>query len=693
MSASNADSRLRNLRNIGIMAHIDAGKTTTTERILYYTGKIHKIGEVHEGTATMDWMQQEQERGITITSAATTCYWKNNTINIIDTPGHVDFTIEVERSLRVLDGAVAVFDGVHGVEPQSETVWRQADQYKVPRIAFINKLDRVGASFGDSVNSIKERLEANPLPLQLPIGHEADFVGLVDLIYQKALIWPKGQPESSFIESEIPEELLDEVQLARETLIEAIAEVDDDLMEKFLEGEEFTPDEIISAVRKGCIEFKFIPVLGGSAFKNRGIQPLLDAITAYLPSPCDLDSVEGVSIDGKNSKLLRQRRDGQPFSALAFKIATDPFVGSICYLRVYSGELKTGSAVLNARVGKKERIQKIYHMEANSRQEVSSVKSGEIVAVVGLKSVSTGDTLCDSKYPISFESLHFPEPVINIAIEAKSTADAPKLSKALERLQAEDPSFRVHENKETGQTLLGGMGELHLEIMVDRLDREFNVKANVGAPQVSYRESIAKAVEISENFEREIVGQIKKASLTIEIEPTGEQKIFDFVNLCKKSEVPHEIVESIKDGVMASLNAGPIAGFPVVGVKVTLKSANYIEEFSDPVVFQMAAANATRKAIQQADPQLYEPNMTVEISVPEDYMSNVMTDISSRRAKINKIGIRGQIQIIDATVSLSEMFGYSTQLRSISQGRGTYTMTFNKYEKVSESTLNKFKGI
>lgn len=693
MKESESTDRLGLLRNIGIMAHIDAGKTTTTERILFYTGKIHKIGEVHEGTATMDWMVQEQERGITITSAATTCYWKKHVINIIDTPGHVDFTIEVERSLRVLDGAVAVFDGVHGVEPQSETVWRQADRYKVPRIAFINKLDRVGASYEESIKSISERLNANPIALQMPIGNESDFTGVIDLITMKALIWDDGKGQGvNYKEDEIPEELLEAAQIARESMVEAVVEFDDTVMESFLEGEQVSNEQINACIRKGTLELGMVPVLCGSAFKNKGIQPLLDAVLAYLPSPLELNDVEGVSTDGKETPIVRKRINSEPFSALAFKIATDPFVGHLCYVRVYSGVLKVGSVVYNVRLAKRERVQKILHMEANSRKEVETASAGDIVALVGMKAVSTGDTLCDQKAPISFESLSFPEPVINIAVEAKSTSDANKLTKALERLCAEDPSFRVKEDKDTGQTLLGGMGELHLEVMVDRLLREFNIAANVGSPQVAYRESISEIVKLEESFEREISGQIKKATVTLRLEPNEEQEEYGFENKCSRAQLPSEFVDSVKEGVFSALLSGPIAGYPVVGVKAVLESAKFEEEFADEVAFQIAGANAARACLQKGRPILLEPSMSVEVSVPEDYLSNVITDLNSRRAKVSNIGQRGHLQVVDAMAPLSEMFGYSTHLRSLSQGRATYTMKFNRYEQVSAETLARFRG-
>ena len=684
--------RLGRLRNIGIMAHIDAGKTTTTERILFYTGKIHRIGEVHDGTATMDWMVQEQERGITITSAATTCYWNQHVINIIDTPGHVDFTVEVERSLRVLDGAVAVFDGVHGVEPQSETVWRQADRYKVPRVCFINKLDRVGASFVDSVASIRERLNANPVPVQIPVGQEDEFSGVIDLIRMKALIWgDASQDKAEFTETDIPAELMDEAFEAREFLIESASELDDEMMERFLEGQEPGEDELYKVLRDGTLAFKIVPVFCGSAFKNKGVQPLLDGVIRYLPSPLDLAPVEGVHPE-KETREVRKRQADEEFSALAFKIATDSFVGNLCYVRIYSGELKAGTVVYNPRTGKKERVQKILHMEANSRKEVPSASAGDIVALVGMKLVGTGDTLCDHRFPLTFESLSFPEPVINIAIEPRSTQDTGKLSKALARLEAEDPSFAVKEDKETGQTLIGGMGELHLEIIVDRLKREFGVEPNTGAPQVAYRESLAGTAEATEQMERDVSGQIKKATVTVKVEPCDDQSGLQFATELDKKVIPESYVKAIQKSLQDSSGAGVIAGFSLVGVKVHLTGVKFEEDYADEVLFQIAAATAFRNAIRDADPQLFEPVMAVEVLVPEDYMSGVITDLNSRRARVNSIGQRGHLQVVHAEAPLSEMFGYSTRLRSLSQGRATYSMEFKRYDKVTEETLQRFRG-
>ncbi|MCB9228398.1 MAG: elongation factor G [Deltaproteobacteria bacterium] len=692
-SEQDENARISRLRNIGIMAHIDAGKTTTTERILYYTGKIHRIGEVHEGTATMDWMVQEQERGITITSAATTCYWKSHTINIIDTPGHVDFTVEVERSLRVLDGAVAVFDGVHGVEPQSETVWRQADRYKVPRICFVNKLDRIGASFDDSVESIRKKLNANPVPVQLPIGLEAQFSGIVDLLSMKALIWEEESEGGlhSFREEEIPENLAEDAQLAREFLIEAVAECDDQIMEKFLEGDEISQEALVAGLRKGTMDFRIVPVFCGSAFKNKGIQPLLDGIVSYLPSPVDLGKVEGHHPDTQKPEF-RQRVVSEPLSALAFKMMTDSFVGHLCYVRIYSGEIRIGMMVFNPRTGKKERIQKILHMEANSRQEVSGAQAGDIVALVGMKEVVTGDTLCDQKAPIAFESMTFPEPVISLAIEPKRTQDSVKLTKALSRLEAEDPSLRVREDQETGQTLVGGMGELHLEIIVDRLRREFAVDLNTGAPQVAYRESVASVAQATEALEREISGTLRKAGVTIRVAPSEDQTALSFNSLLEKRSVPESVINCIRESILESSGAGTIAGFSMVGLKVDLLAVDWEEELADEILFRIVAATAFKNAVRAANPQLYEPVMMVEVLVPEDYMSGVMTDLNSRRARINAVDHRGHLQMIHAEAPLSEMFGYATRLRSLSQGRGTYSMEFSRYDQVTAETLSRFRG-
>jgi elongation factor G len=679
-------------RNIGIMAHIDAGKTTTTERILFYTGRIHKIGEVHDGNTTMDWMIQEQERGITITSAAITCFWKDHRINIIDTPGHVDFTVEVERSLRVLDGAVAVFDGVHGVEPQSETVWRQANKYKVARIAFINKMDRVGADFEASVQSIRDRLGGNAIPFQLPIGAEDQFRGVIDLVAMKALVWNDDVQGSKYELVDIPAELADDAALAREDLIERVAETDDQLTEKFLEGKEITPAELWAAARRATIGFKIVPVFCGSAFKNKGVQPLLDAVVALLPSPVDLPDVEGLSADDKETVMHRKRTVDEPMSAIVFKIVSDPFVGQLAYARMYSGTLEVGTTVYNSRTGKRERVAKILEMRANQREEVAQASAGEIVALAGPKLVATGDTICDQKDPIRYESVVFPTPVISIAIEPKSGADSDKLTKSLERLAIEDPTFRVSVDPETAQTLISGMGELHLEIICDRLKREFKVDANVGAPQVSYREAISAKASIEEEFTRETAGLNQYAKVRIEIEPTDEQGGLVFVNTAPIDQVPAAFVKGVKTGLEESMQAGPTAGFPVLGVKATLRGGAFIDKVSDELSFKIAAASALRAALRKASPLLLEPVMAIEALVPENYLSNVITDLNSRHAKVNNVTLRGHVQGVEATAPLSEMFGYSTELRSISQGRATYSMQFSHYEPVSKQTLERITG-
>lgn len=685
------------LRNIGIMAHIDAGKTTTTERILYYTGKIHKIGEVHEGTATTDWMVQEQERGITITAAAISCRWRNHQINLIDTPGHVDFTIEVERSLRVLDGAVAVFDGVSGVEPQSETVWRQADKYKVSRIAFINKLDRVGADFPASVDSIRTRLASNPIPFQIPIGAEENFRGVIDLVRMKALLWPdadKGRGEN-FESTEVPAELKDEALLARETLISSLADVDDSIAEKYLEGIEPDVADVIAAARRATISFKIVPVFCGSAFKNKGIQPLLDAIIDYLPSPLDVTAVTGFSADDKETAIVRKRDVSEPFSGIAFKIMNDNFVGQVVFARVYSGKLSVGEVVLNSRTGKRERITKILRMQANQREELQTVEAGDICALAGLKQIATGDTICDQKHPIRFESVVFPEPVISIAIEPKTTADMDKLMKSLERLENEDPSFRVNYNAETGQTLINGMGELHLEIIVDRLKREFKVDANVGAPQVSYRETITGGAEVEETFSREGGGiaQFAKVRIAVKHSPgTEAQGGLIFINKASPLEIPSQFVEGVRKGLLESMQAGALAGFPVIGVTAELLGGAFDQQISTDNSFKVAGSLALRQALRQASPQLLEPVMWIEVLVPEDYLSNIITDLNSRRAQINSVSLRGHLQVVEASAPLELMFGYSTQLRSISQGRATYTMRFDSYQPVAQSTLMRITG-
>lgn len=686
---------VQKLRNIGIMAHIDAGKTTLTERILYYTHKIHKIGEVHEGNTTMDWMVQEQERGITITATAITCYWKDQPINIIDTPGHVDFTVEVERSLRVLDGAIAVFDGVNGVEPQSETVWRQADQYKVPRLAFINKMDRVGADFKMSVDSIKTKLNANPVMFQLPIGVEDTFTGVVDLIHMQAIVWPIDDPTlgERYEVTDIPEDLLEEAKRAREKLIEAVVVTDDVLTEKFLNEEEFTADELIRASRAATVGMEIVPVFCGSAFKNKGVQPIMEAVLNYLPCPLDLPPVEALSGDKHERKITIKRTADEPMSALIFKIMSDPFVGQITFARIYSGVLKNGSTVMNNRTGKRERISKILRMHANQREELEEIEAGDICALSGLKIVATGDTISDPKFPVRFESLSFPEPVISRAIEPKSQADTEKLTTAMDRLMKEDPSFRVSNDSETGQMLISGMGELHLDIIVDRLKTEFRVDANVGAPQVSYRETITGSVTSEERFTREAGGQNQYAHVILEISPEKVNSGLVFVNEAPENQVPKEFVAGVQKGLVETLQAGPTAGFPVLGVKVVLKGGSYQDDFSDENSFKVAAALALRSGLRRAAPILLEPVMQLEVLVPDMYLSGVITDLNSRRARVNNVTVKGHLQVVDAIAPLSNMFGYSTELRSVSQGRATYTMQFSSYEPVTKAVFEKITGI
>jgi elongation factor G len=683
----------KTLRNIGIMAHIDAGKTTTTERILYYTGEIHRVGEVHEGNTTTDWMVQEQERGITITAASVTCFWKNHQINIIDTPGHVDFTIEVERSLRVLDGAVTVFDGVSGVEPQSETVWRQANKHKVPRVCFVNKMDRVGANFQASVDSIRERLAANPVPFQLPIGSEDQFSGVVDLIEMKALVWGIGDVKGEKWEvTDIPADLKVDAELGREFLIEQLANVNDTIADKFLNGTAITNDELKVAARAATINFSIVPVFCGSAFKNKGVQPLLDAVIAYLPSPVDLPDVAGMDVEDEEVALTRKRSAEDHFSGLAFKIMSDPFVGQLTFVRIYSGAIQLGDVVMNTRTGKRERIAKILRMQANNREELQGVTAGEIVAISGFKAIATGDTVCDQRHLIRYESVVFPEPVISIAVECKSSADADKLTKSLERLQNEDPSFRVSYNAETGQTILSGMGELHLDIIVDRLLREFKTDVNVGKPQVSYRETISASGSVEETHRREGQGVNQFAHVVIEFGPGARDSLLTFENKVKEPKLQKVHVEQIKRGIEEAMLAGPIAGFPVIGVKAQLIDGRFDPQIPDPNAFKVAAGMALRRGLREAQPLLLEPVMALEIMVPEDYLSNIMTDLNSRRAQVSNVSLKGHLQCVEATAALSEMFGYSTQLRSISQGRATYTMKFASYEQVSNQTLKRITG-
>jgi elongation factor G len=686
---------LENYRNIGIMAHIDAGKTTTTERILYYTGVSHKIGEVHEGTATMDWMEQEQERGITITSAATTCSWRDYNINIIDTPGHVDFTIEVERSLRVLDGAVAVFCSVGGVEPQSETVWRQADKYGVPRLAFINKMDRVGADFFRGVQMIKDRLKANPLPIQLPVGKEENFKGVIDLVRMKAVIWTDESLGADYSEIEIPAELLDEAVEYREKMIEEISSHDDALMEKYLSGEALTEQEIMSAIRSGTIAIKFCPVICGSSFKNKGVQNLLDAVVDYMPSPMDIPAIKGIDVDS-GAEIERTASDTEPFSALGFKIMTDPFVGQLTFFRVYSGVANAGSYIYNSTKGKKERLGRILKMHANKREEIKEVFAGDIAAAVGLKYTTTGDTLCDEDKQVILESIEFPEPVISIAIEPKTKAEQEKLGFGLQKLASEDPSFRVKTDEETGQTIISGMGELHLEIIVDRLKREFKVEANVGKPQVAYRETITKKVKVEGKFVRQSGGRGQYGHVWLEIEPQEAGKGFEFVDAIKGGVVPREYIPAVGKGALEATDNGVLAGFPVVDIKVTLIDGSYHEVDSSEMAFKIAGSMGFKEGCAKASPIILEPIMSVEVVVPEDYMGDVIGDLNSRRGRIMGMDSRAGAQVVTAMVPLASMFGYSTDLRSATQGRATYAMTFDHYEpvpkSVAEEIVAKVKG-
>ena len=686
---------LENTRNIGIMAHIDAGKTTSTERILYYTGSSYKIGEVDEGTATMDWMEQEKERGITITSAATTCFWKDTRINIIDTPGHVDFTIEVERSLRVLDGAVAIFDAGQGVEPQSETVWRQADKYSVPRIAFINKMDKVGADFLESVKSMVERLGANPVPVQIPIGAENVFRGPVDLITMKAVYFDDETLGAKYIIDEIPEELRGLAQEYRDKMIERLADCDESVMEKYIAGEEVTPDEIKKALRKGTIELKITPVLCGSSFKNKGVQLLLDAVLDYLPSPLDLPPVKG--IDPKtNAEVERRSDDSEPFSALAFKIMTDPFVGQLTFFRVYSGVLNSGSYVYNSTKDTTERIGRILKMHANKREEIKTVYSGDIAAAVGLKSTTTGDTLCDKDKAVILEKMEFPEPVIGIAIEPKTKTDQERMGVSLQKLAQEDPSFRVKTDEETGQTIISGMGELHLEIIVDRMLREFKVDANVGKPQVAYRETIKGKVESEGRYIRQTGGRGQYGHVWITVEPQAAGDGFVFENKIVGGSVPREYIPAVEKGIREALDSGVLAGFPVVDVKVSLFDGSYHDVDSSEMAFKIAGSMAFKDGAKRAKPVLLEPIMSLEVTVPEEYMGDVIGDINSRRGRIQAVKPRSAAQIITAEAPLSEMFGYATDLRSLTQGRATFTMQFARYEEaprnVSEQIVAKVKG-
>lgn len=672
---------LHQTRNLGIMAHIDAGKTTTTERILYYTGVTYKIGEVDDGTAVMDWMVQEQERGITITSAATTCHWKDYRINIIDTPGHVDFTVEVERSLRVLDGAVAVFDSVAGVEPQSETVWRQANKYGVPRIAFMNKMDRVGADFFRSVSSMIERLDANPVPIQIPVGAEDGFRGQVDLVSMKALIFDDETLGANYTEEEIPEDLLPKVYEYREKMIESLADIDDGIMEKYLDKADIQSDEIRSAIRRGTLEMKLIPVICGSSFRNKGVQLLLDAIVDYLPSPLDIPPVVG-KIPGSDSMIVRHPQDSEPFSAIAFKVMTDPFVGQLTFVRAYSGVLNSGSYIYNSTKDVKERVGRILKMHANKREEVKEISAGDIAAVVGFKHTLTGDTLCDEKNPIILESIEFPEPVMSVAIEPKTKADQEKLSQSLGKLAQEDPSFKVSFNEETGQTIISGMGELHLEIIVDRLLREFKVSANVGRPQVAYKETIRGAAKAEGKFVRQTGGRGQYGHVVVQIEPLEAGKGFEFENKIVGGAVPREYISAIEKGMKEASDRGILAGYPVVAVKAILLDGSYHEVDSSEMAFKIAGSMAFKDAAKNAKPVLLEPIMSIEIVTPEEYMGDVIGDINSRRGRVQNIERRGNVQVIKSQAPLAEMFGYATSLRSKTQGRATYTMQFSHYDEV-----------
>ncbi len=672
-------------RNIGIMAHIDAGKTTTTERILYYTGVSHKIGETHDGGATMDWMEQEQERGITITSAATTCSWLDHSINIIDTPGHVDFTIEVERSLRVLDGAVCVFDAVAGVEPQSETVWRQANRYGVPRICFVNKMDRIGANFFRCVDMIRDRLKAKPICLQVPIGEEDKFEGVIDLIKGKAVYFDKETKGLEIIYGEVPEDLQDLYEEKRLEMIDAVAEEDEALMTKYLDGNDLTEEELISCIRTATIEQRIVPVLCGTAFRNMGVQPLLDAVVNYLPSPLDIPQMEGVSTstgpNGEEVKIVCECSDKQPLAGLVFKLASDPFVGHLSFFRIYSGVIESGMTVLNANTGKKERIGRLLRMHANKREDIKWAGAGDIVALVGLKLASTGDTLCDDKRPVVLESLDIPDPVIEVAIEPKTKTDRDALSAALNKLAKEDPSFRVKGDEETGQTLIAGMGELHLEIIVDRLVREFSVNANVGKPQVAYRETISKASKSDMKYAKQSGGRGQYGHCVIEVEPNSANG-YEFENAITGGVIPKEYIPAVDKGIQDALKSGVLAGFPVVDVKVKLIFGSYHEVDSSEQAFYIAGSMAIKDAMQKATPILLEPIMDVEVVTPDDYMGDIMGDLNGRRGRVQSMEARSDAQVIRAQVPLSEMFGYATDLRSRSQGRATFTMQFDHYERV-----------
>ncbi len=678
-------------RNIGIIAHIDAGKTTTSERILYYTGKSHKIGEVHDGAATMDWMEQEQERGITITSAATTCFWKDHRINIIDTPGHVDFTIEVERSLKVLDGAVVVFDGVAGVEPQSETVWRQADKYNVPRMCFVNKLDRTGANFFMTIDMIAERLGAYPLVTQLPIGSENSFKGIVDLVSNKAIIWKEEKLGALFSIEDIPEDLVNQSKEYREKLVEKVVEENDQIMESYLNGNEPTTEEIKKCIRLGTIKGSFVPVLTGSAFKNKGVQPLLDAVVNYLPSPKDVESVKGTSLSDE-TEILRKCDDNEPFSALAFKIMTDPFVGSLTFARIYSGKISSKDSVLNSTSNRKESIGRMLLMHANNREEIKVAHSGDVIALVGLKQVTTGETLCDINNPIILEKMDFPDPVIEVAVEPKTKIDHEKMGTALGRLAQEDPSFRVTTDEESGQTIIKGMGELHLEILVDRMKREFKVEANVGAPQVAYRETISKLSDVDYIHKKQSGGAGQFARVKIRFEPGDPGSGYEFINQIKGGNVPTEYIPGVQKGLIAQQQTGIIAGYPCIDFKATLYDGAFHDVDSSVLAFEIAARAAFREGAAKAAPILLEPLMKVEVVTPEEYMGDVIGDLNSRRGHIQEMNTRGNANVIEAMVPLANMFGYVNNLRSLSQGRANYSMQFDHYEEGPTNVAEEVKA-
>ena len=686
--------QLAHTRNIGIMAHIDAGKTTTTERILYYTGRVHRMGEVDDGAATMDWMEQEKERGITITSAATTCFWKNHRINIIDTPGHVDFTVEVERSLRVLDGAVAIFCGVGGVEPQSETVWRQADQYHIPRVAFVNKMDRMGADFKEVVSMMETRLGANPIPIQLPVGSGEIFTGIIDLVKMKAYFYHEESLGATFVEDKIPDDLYEEAQFYREKMIEAISEYDDVLMERFVEGQEAGESEIMAALRKATLDNQIVPVLCGSAFRNKGVQKLLDAVLDFLPSPLDVPPIQGIN-PYTNKEELRPSDNGAPFSALAFKIMTDPYVGRLIFVRVYSGSVKVGDSVYNAIQLKKERFGRILQMHANKREDCKELFAGDIAAIVGLKRTFTGDTICDPKSPIVLESMHFPDPVIAVAVEPKTKADEEKLSTSLQKLAEEDPTFKVEIAEETGQTIISGMGELHLEILTDRLVREFRVEAKIGKPQVAYRETITKKVRSEGRFIRQTGGKGQYGHVWLELEPLSPGAGLKFESTITGGTVPKEFIPAVQKGVMEAMKGGIVAGYPLQDIQVTLVDGSFHEIDSSEMAFKIAGSMAFKDGARRGDPVLLEPIMAVEVVVPEEYVGEVVKDLKTRRGKVEGITTRAGAQVVSAKVPLSEMFGYATSLRSLTQGRAVYTMQYDHYEKmpeqISETILSRGK--